>query len=144
MEKSLNAPRPGDVLTGSVLLITRDYVIVDINYKCEGQVPLAEFLDRAGNVEVNAGDEIDVYFDGTDSEHGGILSRAKAEQFKVWRDVEGAFERGRRVEGVVIGKVKGGLKVDIGVAAFLPGSHVDLRPARNLDRYIGQRGGSRS
>jgi small subunit ribosomal protein S1 len=141
MEKSLNAPRPGDVLTGRVLLITRDYVIVDINYKCEGQVPLAEFVDPDGNVAVNEGDEIDVYFDGTETDNGTVmLSRAKAEKFKIWRELERAFQTDTPVEGVVLGKVKGGLKVDIGVAAFLPGSHVDIRPVRNLDRYIGQRG----
>ncbi len=141
MEKSLNAPRPGDVLTGRVLLITRDYVIVDINYKCEGQVPLAEFIDPDGNVAVNEGDEIDVFFDGTETDNGTVmLSRAKAEKFKIWRELERAFQTDTAVEGVVLGKVKGGLKVDIGVAAFLPGSHVDIRPVRNLDRYIGQRG----
>jgi small subunit ribosomal protein S1 len=141
MEKSLNAPRQGDVLTGRVLLITRDYVIVDINYKCEGQVPLAEFIDPEGNVGVNEGDEIDVYFDGTETDNGTVmLSRAKAEKFKIWRELERAFQTDMPVEGVVLGKVKGGLKVDIGVPAFLPGSHVDIRPVRNLDRYIGQRG----
>jgi small subunit ribosomal protein S1 len=140
MEQTLNAPKPGDVLTGRVLLVTRDNVIVDINYKCEGQVPLAEFLDPDGNIAVKEGDEIDVYFDGTETENGTVvLSRAKAEKFKVWRELEHAFQSGHPVEGVVLGKVKGGLKVDIGVAAFLPGSHVDVRPARNLDRYIGQR-----
>src|SRR5260370_3147111 len=88
MEQSLNAPRQGDVLTGRVLLITRDSVIVDINYKCEGQVPLAEFLDPDGQVAVSEGDEIDVYFDGTETENGTVmLSRAKAENFKVWRQL---------------------------------------------------------
>src|SRR6266481_3926584 len=141
MEQSLRAPRPGDVLTGTVLLITRDSVIIDINYKCEGQVPLAEFLDHEGNPVVREGDEVDVYFDGAETENGTVmLSRAKAEKFKVWRELEHAFQSNNPVEGVVLGKVKGGLKVDIGVPAFLPGSHVDIRPARNLDRYIGQRG----
>jgi small subunit ribosomal protein S1 len=141
MEQSLRAPRAGDVLTGRVLVVGRDTVIVDINYKCEGRVPLAEFLDSSGNVAVNEGDEIDVYFEGTETENGTvILSRAKAEKFKVWRELEKAFRNGTPVEGVILGKVKGGLKVDIGVPAFLPGSHVDIRPARNLDRYIGQRG----
>jgi small subunit ribosomal protein S1 len=141
MEESLKAPRSGDVLSGRVLLITRDSVIVDINYKCEGQVPLAEFLDAEGNVNVKEGDEVDVYFEGTETDNGTVmLSHAKAEKFKVWRELEQAFQTETAVEGVVLGKVKGGLKVDIGVAAFLPGSHVDVRPARNLDRYVGQRG----
>ncbi len=141
MEQSLHAPRPGDVLTGTVLLITRDNVIIDINYKCEGQVPLAEFLDHEGKVMVKEGDEVDVYFEGTETENGTVmLSHAKAEKFKIWRELERAFQNETPVEGVILGKVKGGLQVDIGVPAFLPGSHVDLRPARNLDRYVGQRG----
>ena len=141
MEESLKAPRPGDVLIGRVLLITRDSVIIDINYKCEGQVPLAEFLDHEGNPTVREGDEVDVYFEGTETDNGTVmLSHAKAEKFKVWRELDKAFQAETPVEGVVLGKVKGGLKVDIGVPAFLPGSHVDIRPARNLDRYVGQRG----
>jgi small subunit ribosomal protein S1 len=141
MEQSLRAPRSGDVLTGTVLLITRDNVIIDINYKCEGQVPLAEFLDHDGNVAIKEGDEVDVFFEGTETENGTVmLSHAKAEKFKVWRELEQAFQNEAAVEGVILGKVKGGLQVDIGVPAFLPGSHVDLRPARNLDRYVGQRG----
>jgi small subunit ribosomal protein S1 len=141
MEQSLRAPRSGDVLTGTVLLITRDNVIIDINYKCEGQVPLAEFLDHDGNVAVKEGDEVDVFFEGTETENGTVmLSHAKAEKFKVWRELEQAFQNETPVEGVILGKIKGGLQVDIGVPAFLPGSHVELRPARNLDRYVGQRG----
>ena len=141
MEQSLRAPRQGDVLVGTVLLITRDNVIIDINYKCEGQVPLVEFLDHDGRVGVKEGDEVDVYFEGTETENGTVmLSHAKAEKFKVWRELERAFQSETPVEGVILGKVKGGLQVDIGVPAFLPGSHVDLRPARNLERYVGQRG----
>ena len=88
------------MLTGTVLLITRDSVIIDINYKCEGQVPLAEFLDHEGNVAVKEGDEVDVYFEGTETENGTVmLSHAKAEKFKVWRELEQAFQNeiaGRR------------------------------------------------
>jgi small subunit ribosomal protein S1 len=139
-EQSLKAVRPGEVVHGRVVLVSREFVTVDIGFKSEGQIPIHEFLDRNGNVDVQAGDEIDVYFDGTDSEHGGVLlSRAKAEQFKVWREIEEAFQREGAVEGTITGKVKGGLKVDVGVPAFLPGSHADLRPVRNLDRFIGQR-----
>jgi len=141
MEQTLHAPRTGDVLVGTVLQVGRDSVIVDINYKCEGQVPLAEFLDHEGNVVVKEGDEVDVYFEGTETDNGTVmLSHAKAEKFKVWRELEQAFQSETPVEGVILGKVKGGLQVDIGVPAFLPGSHVDTRPARNLDRYVGQRG----
>jgi small subunit ribosomal protein S1 len=141
MGQSLRAPRPGDVLTGTVLAIDRDRVIIDISYKCEGEVALAEFLDREGKPAVKEGDTVDVYFEGVETDNGTVtLSHAKAEKFKVWRELEKAHQTEAPVEGVITGKVKGGLQVDIGVPAFLPGSHVDLRPARNLDRYIGQRG----
>ncbi len=140
-EQSLKSPKPGEVVSGRVVSIGRDHVTVDIGYKSEGIVRLQEFLDRDGNVLIHEGDVIDVYFETTDSDTGDILlSRQKALQFKVWHDIEKAFERDGAVEGTIVGKVKGGLKVDIGVAAFLPGSHADLRPARNLDRYVGQRG----
>jgi len=140
-EQSMRSVRPGGVVRGRVVLVSRDAVTVDIGYKSEGQISIREFTDRDGNVDVQEGEEIDVYFDTAEGEQGGIvLSRAKAEQFKVWRDIEEAFENNGVVEGVVVGKVKGGLKVDVGVPAFLPGSHADIRPARNLDRYLGQRG----
>ena len=140
-EESLRAVKPGEVVRGRVVNIGRDQVTVDIGYKSEGQIPINEFTTRDGEVTVHEGDEIDVYFDADEGEHGGILlSRSKAEQAKVWRDIEEAFQNNGVVEGVIVGKVKGGLKVDVGVPAFLPGSHADLRPSRNLDRYISQRG----
>jgi small subunit ribosomal protein S1 len=140
-ESSLKQVRPGEVVRGHVVQVTRDYVTVDIGYKSEGQIPIHEFTARDGTVEVQPGDEVDVYFDSSEGEHGGIaLSRSRAEQLKVWTDIERAFQGEGTVEGTIVGKVKGGLKVDIGVSAFLPGSHADIRPARNLDRYIGQRG----
>jgi small subunit ribosomal protein S1 len=136
----LRAVKPGEVVRGRVVLVTRDQVTVDIGYKSEGQIPIEEFSARSGPVSVKEGDEIDVYFDADEGEGGGIvLSRAKAEQAKVWRDIEDAFARDGVIEGIIVGKVKGGLKVDVGVPAFLPGSHADLRPTRNLDRYISQR-----
>jgi small subunit ribosomal protein S1 len=140
-ENSLRTIKPGEVVRGHVVQVTRDYVTVDIGYKSEGQIPIQEFLARDGSVEVSEGDEVDVYFDSSEGENGGIaLSRSRAEQLKVWTDIERAFQSSSYVEGMIVGKVKGGLKVDIGVSAFLPGSHADIRPARNLDRYIGQRG----
>ena len=140
-EQSLKSPKPGDVVTGRVVRIGRDAVTVDIGYKSEGQIPVAEFSTREGGITVQEGDEVDVYFESADTESGEIfLSRQKAEQFKVWREIEKAFEREGAVEGTIVGKVKGGLRVDIGVPAFLPGSHADIRPTRNLDRYLGQRG----
>ena len=139
-EDSLRTVKPGDVVRGRVVFVGRDLVTVDIGYKSEGQIPIHEFMDHQGHIAVQEGDEVDVYFDSDEGEQGVSLSRAKAEQFKVWRDIEEAFNAEGVVEGVITGKVKGGLKVDVGVPAFLPGSHADLRPARNLDRFIGQRG----
>ena len=102
MEESLKAPRSGDVLVGRVLLITRDSVIIDINYKCEGQVPLEEFLDHEGHPTVKEGEEVDVYFEGTETENGTVmLSHAKAEKFKVWRELDKAFQR-QHFEGSVL------------------------------------------
>jgi small subunit ribosomal protein S1 len=141
LEHSVKMARPGEVVTGRVVSLGRDYATIDIGYKSEGLVPVVELLDRHGNPTVQEGDDIDVYFDVTDLETGTVvLSRKKAEQFKVWREIERAFNENGAVEGTIVGKVKGGLKVDIGVPAFLPGSHADIRPSRNLDRYIGQRG----
>ena len=140
-EQSLKQPKRGDVVAGRVVRIGPDAVTVDIGYKSEGQIPRHEFIARDGQLIVSEGDIVDVYFEATDTDSGDIvLSRHKAQQFKVWRDIERAFQGEGVVEGTIVGKVKGGLKVDIGVPAFLPGSHADLRPARNLDRYIGQRG----
>ncbi|MBI2962585.1 MAG: 30S ribosomal protein S1 [Deltaproteobacteria bacterium] len=140
-ETSLRTIKPGEVVRGHVVQVTRDYVTVDVGYKSEGQIPIHEFVGRDGNVEVSEGDEVDVYFDSSEGENGGIaLSRSRAEQLKVWTEIERAYQSQTAVEGTIVGKVKGGLKVDIGVSAFLPGSHADIRPARNLDRYIGQRG----
>lgn len=140
-EESLKAVKPGEVVTGEVVQVANGFVTVDIGYKSEGQIPLAEFRDREGNTEVEPGHQVEVFFDGSDGDTGMVkLSRTKALQFKVWGEVEEAFNEGRPVEGMIVGKVKGGLKVDIGVGAFLPGSHADLRPTRNLDRFIGQVG----
>ncbi len=140
-EESLRTVKPGEVVSGRVVFVTRDQVTVDIGYKSEGQIPIQEFTERGGTPTVEVGDEVDVYFESDDGETGGIiLSRTKAEQAKVWSEIEKAYQNEGIVEGVIVGKVKGGLKVDVGVPAFLPGSHADIRPARNLDRFISQRG----
>jgi len=137
-EESLRAVKPGGVVKGRVVGITSTHVLIDVGYKSEGQIPIHEFTDRQGNVNVKVGDDVDVYFDSSESESGGIqLSRLRAENLKVWDEIEKAFNEGRGIEGLIVGKVKGGFKVDIGIPAFLPGSHVDIRPNRNLDRFIG-------
>jgi small subunit ribosomal protein S1 len=140
-EESLRNVKPGEVVKGQVVQIANGFVTVDIGYKSEGQIPVAEFRDREGSIRAQVGDEVEVFFESSEGDTGAVsLSRAKAEQFKVWREIEQAYNEGAPIEGLIVGKVKGGLKVDIGVAAFLPGSHADLRPTRNLDRFVGQRG----
>jgi small subunit ribosomal protein S1 len=137
-EESLRTVKPGGIVKGRVVGITSTHVLIDVGYKSEGQIPIHEFTDREGNVNVKVGDDVDVYFDSSESESGGIqLSRLRAENLKVWDEIEKAFNEGRGIEGLIVGKVKGGFKVDIGIPAFLPGSHVDIRPNRNLDRFIG-------
>lgn len=137
-EESLRTVKPGGVVRGRVVGITSTHVLIDVGYKSEGQIPIQEFSDRQGNVQTHVGDEVDVYFDSSEAENGGIvLSRQRAESMKVWEDIETAFNEGRGIEGHIVGKVKGGFKVDVGVPAFLPGSHVDIRPNRNLDKFIG-------
>ncbi len=140
-EESLRTVKPGEIVRGRVVEIGPEFITVDIGYKSEGRIPVNEFRQRDGRLAVSEGDEIEVFFDAADSEQEGIvLSRAKAEQHRVWHQIEDAYLHKGTVEGTIVGKVKGGLKVDIGVAAFLPGSHVDLRPVRDLDRFVGRKG----
>ena len=137
-EESLRTVKPGGIVKGRVVGITSTHVLIDVGYKSEGQIPIHEFSDRQGNVQVNVGDDVDVFFDSSENEGGGIaLSRLRAENLKIWEELEKAFNEGSGVQGHIVGKVKGGFKVDVGVPAFLPGSHVDIRPNRNLDRFIG-------
>ncbi|MGH7833019.1 MAG: 30S ribosomal protein S1 [Candidatus Binatia bacterium] len=138
-EESLQAVKPGAVVKGTVVGINETHVMVDVGYKSEGQIPRAEFLNREGELEVKVGDEVDVFFD-SEGENGGIvLSRQKAESIKIWERIEKAYQEGAAIEGTIVGRVKGGFKVDMGVTAFLPGSHVDLRPTRNLDKFVGKK-----
>ena len=131
--------KEGAVVQGTVLKILPNEVVVDVGYKSEGLIDLDEFTDRKGNVTVAPGDVIDVLLEKTEDKDGYVvLSKEKAEKMKVWERVEKAFETGEVVTGHVIERIKGGLAVDIGVRAFLPGSLVDVRPVRNLDQLKGQ------
>lgn len=130
----------GEVVHGTVIAIGPNSVTVDIGYKSEGEVPLVEFRQPDGTYPVKVGDAIRVYFDGAEDEEGLVqLSKEKADQLVIWDDLQDAFNKESVVEGRIMQRVKGGLSVDIGVPAFLPGSQVDLRPVRNLDDLIGHR-----
>jgi len=129
----------GEVVRGIVLQVSDSEVIVDVGYKSEGIIPVDEFKDESGKITVKAGDTVDVLLEKTEDKEGYVvLSKEKAEKMKVWDEVERAYQERRVVVGRVIERVKGGLAVDIGVRAFLPGSQVDLRPVRNLDSLRGQ------
>lgn len=130
----------GEVFNGKIISIGNDFVVVDIGYKQEGLIPVKEFMNYDGTLKVNVDDEIEVYLEKLESSLGNlVLSKDKAEIIKAWDKISDACESGQPLEGTVIAKVKGGLSVDIGVKAFLPGSQVDLRPTRYLDKYIGKR-----
>jgi small subunit ribosomal protein S1 len=129
----------GEVVKGTVLKVTDAAVVVDVGYKSEGLIPIHEFLDENGNVTVQSGDTVDVLLERTEDREGHIvLSREKAEKMKIWDEVEKAYADRKVVIGRVIERIKGGLAVDIGVRAFLPGSQIDVRPVRNLDALKGQ------
>ncbi len=128
------------VLTGTVLKVTAQYVVVDIGYKSEGVVPLAELQDHEGNVTVQRGDEIPVMRQPGQTEEGYInLSYEKAQRLRAWDEIEKAFNDKHSIKARVIDRIKGGVTVDVlGARAFLPGSQVDVRPVRNLDALKGQ------
>jgi small subunit ribosomal protein S1 len=129
----------GEVMKGTVLKVTPSEVIVDIGYKSEGIIGVEEFLDERGEVTVQPGDTVDVLLERTEDRDGYVvLSREKAEKMKIWDEVEKAYAEKKVVIGRVIERIKGGLAVDIGVRAFLPGSQIDVRPVRNLDALRGQ------
>ncbi len=131
----------GNIAKGLVVQVTRDSVVVDIGGKSEGVISKDEFADAVGNVTVKQGDTVDVFVESRESDDGLIsLSKEKADKMKVWDEISGACERDEIIEGTISQRVKGGLSVTIkgGVKAFLPGSQVDLRPVRNLDKLIGQ------
>ena len=140
MESSLQSLKEGEVVHGTVVAVDSDEVLVDIGYKCEGSVPVAEFTDPVTNeVEVKVNDEVEVYVERLDESEGRVrLSRDRAAKLKTWRAIEDAYKSGTPVKGKVLDRVKGGLSVDIGVRAFLPGSLVDLLPNRRLEDYLEQ------
>jgi small subunit ribosomal protein S1 len=131
----------GKVVSGTVIQLSKDFAVVDIGYKSEGQVPIAEFVSAPGaEPAVKVGDRVEVLVESRENDTGMVvLSKEKADKMRIWDEISAACERDELVEGVIVGRVKGGLSVDIGVKAFLPGSQVDIRPVRNLDKLIGEK-----
>lgn len=128
------------VLKGTVLKITPTHVVVDVGFKSEGSVPIAEVQDAEGNVKVHPGDEIDVMLEKGETEEGYVnLSHQRAQRLRAWDEIDNAYNNKVPIKARVIDRIKGGLTVDImGARAFLPGSQVDVRPVRNLDALKGQ------
>ncbi|MFM2245083.1 MAG: hypothetical protein RL071_1157 [Pseudomonadota bacterium] len=131
--------REQSVVSGRVINIEGDRVIVDVGYKAEGVIAAAEFRDEDGNLTIAVGDTVDVYLGAMSEEEGQLtLSKRRADEMKAWEEISKAYEADQTVRGQVTSRVKGGLNVDIGVKAFLPGSQVDLRPVKNLEKLIGE------
>jgi small subunit ribosomal protein S1 len=128
----------GEIVPGRVIGITANSVIIDVGYKSEGLVPIEEFLDREGNLTVAEGEEVDVLLEKTEDLEGHILlSRTKAQRMRRWTEVERAYKESRIIKGRVTDRIKGGLTVDVGLRAFLPGSLVDIKPVKNLESLRG-------
>ena len=135
---SLGQFKEGQIITGRVLDLSKDMVTVDVGFKSEGIIPVAEFPEHGKHLKV--GDEIEVFLERVeDSEGNVVLSKEKANKIKLWDELVKAYETDQIIDGVVVAKAKGGLTVDIGLKAFLPGSQIDLRPIRNLEKLIGER-----
>jgi small subunit ribosomal protein S1 len=138
--KTARTIKEGEVVQGTVLGVDNEHVHVDVGFKSEGLIPLWELMDEGGRVLVRPGDVIDVLIEETEDQEGRIsLSKEKADRLKIWDEISRAYEADEPVEGTIVARVKGGLSVDIGVKAFLPGSQVDLRPVRNLEAMLGER-----
>ena len=144
LEKYLNSDfdevQEGSIISGEVVKITPNYVLVDVSFKSEGQIPVEEFQDSDGNLTVQEGDKVDVYVVSKDEVEGAItLSYERARRFKLLDELEKLMEENGTIRAPIIRRIKGGYQVDLGgIIAFLPGSHVDLRPVPDMDALVGQ------
>jgi small subunit ribosomal protein S1 len=133
--------KEGDIVSGTIIALGKDNVVVDIGYKSEGVIPMYEFVGPGGEAQVKVGEVVDVLVESKETDDGLVLlSKEKADRLKVWDEISAARDRDELIQGTITARVKGGLSVTIrgGVKAFLPGSQVDLRPVRNLDKLLGQ------
>ena len=139
LQGETRALKEEEVVKGHVVEIRGKDVIIDIGYKGSGTINIDEFNNPDGTVGVAVGDVVEVLLEHLEDVNGNVrISRERAEKMKIWDEVEKAFRSNMTVHGVVLEKVKGGLAVDIGIRAFLPGSQVDVKPVRNLDPYLGK------
>ncbi len=137
-EQSIQVADVGEVVKGEVIAVGKDYVLVDIGDKSEGEIDISEFRNEEGELEVKVGDTFEVFVEKREPEGGIKLSRERAIGIKVWEEIARIQEADETINGRIDSRVKGGLSVDIGVPAFLPYSQIDLRPVRDLDALIGE------
>jgi len=137
-EESLKNIKEGEVVKGEIVQIDKEYIMVDIGYKSEGQISISEFINSKGRLTAKVGDKVDVLLVRKEDKHGRIiLSKEKVTRVKLWNDIEEAYRRQGTVRGKIISKINGGLSVDIGLQAFLPGSLANLPPVKDLNPLIG-------
>ena len=137
-EQSLKSIQEGELVSGEIVMIGKEHVLVDIGYKSEGQIRISEFIDSEGNLTAEVGQKVDVLLEKREDEDGRIiLSKEKAAKIKIWDEIKKIYEEDGTIRGTIVSRLKGGMAVDIGLQAFLPGSQIDLKPIRNFDALIG-------
>jgi small subunit ribosomal protein S1 len=138
-EKSIKKIKTGEIVKGKVINIAQGTAFVDIGYKSDGRISLKEFTDDDGNINLAIGDEVDLVLERiVDREGFAVLSKGKADQLKAWDDIEEACEKGKAINGKITRRVKGGFYVDIGgINTFLPSSHLDIKPVKSPDEFVG-------
>jgi small subunit ribosomal protein S1 len=137
-EESLKTFQEGEVVKGKIVGVDKEFVMIDIGYKSEGRIPIGEFLSPTGEITAHIGDWVDVLIEKRDDEEGDILlSKERAAKILVWDEISRIYRDDGVIEGKIVGKVKGGLTVEIGIPAFLPGSQIDLQPIRDMDHLLG-------
>ncbi|NLN10157.1 MAG: 30S ribosomal protein S1 [Acidobacteria bacterium] len=138
-DESMRNLTEGEIVRGKVVAITANEVIVDVGYKSEGLIPIEEFRGVDGEVHVQVGSDVEVLLEKAEDQEGHVLlSHSKAERMRVWNEIEQSFREGRVIKGRVIDRIKGGLTIDVGVRAFLPGSLADIKPVKNLEILRGK------
>jgi len=138
-DESMRNLNEGEIVTGRVIALTPNEVVIDVGYKSEGLVPRGEFTDHAGELTVKVGDQVDVLLEKAEDLEGHILlSHQKAQRMRRWNDIENAYRDGTIIHGRIVDRIKGGLTVDVGLRAFLPGSLVDIKPIKHLESLKGE------
>lgn len=137
-EETFKNLEEGTITEGRVVAVTKDKVVVDIGYKSEGMIPNDQFsTEELQNIKV--GDRLQVYIEECEDADGNlVLSKEKADKMKIWEELEKLFNEEKSIDGKIVARIKGGMMVDIGVKAFLPGSQIDLHPVRDLDGLVGR------